>query len=106
MSAANLTISCTTNLQPSLHSKEHLRRLLCMLLSILGLSLVLTGSILGQNDSLPTFSAIESHEFDSIDLQNLTIMLNTPVMNKSGAIPFSYSLHGSNSCARGSSWSC
>ena len=35
-------------------------------------------------------SAIESHAIDSINLQNLNIMLNFPVMSKSGVMPFSF----------------
>jgi RHS repeat-associated protein len=54
----------------------------------------------------PTFSAIESHEVDSINLQNLTVLLSAPTISKSGAFPFSFTLNGSSSCIAGTSWYC
>jgi RHS repeat-associated protein len=58
------------------------------------------------NGSSPTFSAVESHQIDSINMQDLSIILTVPVRDKSGAIPFSYTLNGSSSCLKGTYWSC
>lgn len=44
------------------------------------------------NAGLPSFSAYDKHEIDTINLQNLNVVINSPVMSKSGAIPFNYSL--------------
>jgi YD repeat-containing protein len=38
------------------------------------------------------------HEIDSVHLQNLSIDLSVPVINKKGAIPFSYALEGVSDC--------
>lgn len=43
---------------------------------------------------MPAFSAYDSHEVDTINLQNLNIVLTVPVVSKPGAFPFSYSLIG------------
>lgn len=61
---------------------------------------------LGQNDGIPPFSAFEPHTVDSINLQNLGIQLSAPVMNKAGALPFSFTLNGASSCSAALSWSC
>jgi RHS repeat-associated protein len=42
------------------------------------------------NPGVPSFSAYDSHEVDTINLQNLDILLTTPFMSKSGAFPFRY----------------
>jgi RHS repeat-associated protein len=47
---------------------------------------------------LSTFSTVESHGDDAINLQNLTIYVNMGIRNKQGAIPFSYSLVASSLC--------
>jgi hypothetical protein len=49
-------------------------------------------------DTAP-FSSVESHGFDSINLQNLTVYLNIGIRDKAaGPIPFSYSLIGNSHC--------
>lgn len=45
------------------------------------------------NPGTPNFGASDSHEYDTVDLQNLNVVLTVPVMSKSGAIPFSYGLN-------------
>ncbi len=42
----------------------------------------------------PSWSAYEKHQYDTINLQNLNVMLNVPVMNKSGAFPFKATYSG------------
>jgi YD repeat-containing protein len=42
---------------------------------------------------------IQSFGIDSINLQNLSLGLNIPIISKPGAIPFSYSLIGKSSCS-------
>jgi RHS repeat-associated protein len=49
------------------------------------------------NPGTPSFSAYDSHLVDTVNLQNLNVLLNLPVMNKSGAFPFSASLVGGDS---------
>lgn len=41
----------------------------------------------------------DRHQIDSINLQSLSVAVNFRVINKAGAIPFSYSLAGESSCA-------
>ena len=59
------------------------------------------------------FTAYDSHEADTINLQNLNIILNVPIFNKSGAFPFTYGLQmdsyvhctGTFSLCGGTAWS-
>jgi hypothetical protein len=44
------------------------------------------------NPGTPSFSAYDSHQYDVLNLQNLNVALNVPVMSKSGAFPFHASL--------------
>jgi hypothetical protein len=62
---------------------------LCLLAACLSLAVVATGQI---NPGKPSFSAYDTHEYDTINMQNLNVSINVPVMNKSGAFPFQYSL--------------
>jgi hypothetical protein len=56
------------------------------------------GLIQAQVDTgTPSFSAYESHQVDTINLQNLAVSLSVPVMSKSGAFPFSFSFSGAPS---------
>src|SRR5713226_1554178 len=49
----------------------------------------------GQVDpGVPPFSAYDSHEGDTINLMNNNIVLNIPVMSKSGAFALHFSLIG------------
>jgi RHS repeat-associated protein len=73
---------------------SHPRRIVSLSFSVILLS-VLT---LGQNDGDPTFSTIEGHGVDAINLQNLGILLNLTVREKAGAFPFTYALIGNSSC--------
>jgi RHS repeat-associated protein len=41
---------------------------------------------------VPSFSAFDSHEIDAVNLMSNNILLNVPVMSKSGAFPLRYSL--------------
>ncbi|HEX3742211.1 MAG TPA: RHS repeat-associated core domain-containing protein [Terriglobales bacterium] len=75
--------------------------------STLVVTIVLASTlVLAQDNGVPTFSAVDPHEVDPINLENLTILLSAPVINKSGAIPFSYTLNGLSLCLKGSTWSC
>jgi YD repeat-containing protein len=38
----------------------------------------------------PSFSAYDSHSGDTVNLQNLNVIVNVPVRSKAGAIPFDY----------------
>lgn len=64
-------------------------------LCILAAFIFLSGSAGGQvNPGTPPFSSYDSHGVDTVNLQNLNVSLNIPVMSKPGAIPFSYGLSG------------
>jgi YD repeat-containing protein len=55
----------------------------------------------------PSFSAYDSHEVDTIDLLSNNIVLHAPIMSKSGAFPFRYSMVGGSyamNSGSGSSW--
>ena len=45
----------------------------------------------------PNWSAYDSGAYDTINLQNLNVSLNVPVMSKSGAFPFQFAFSGANS---------
>ena len=49
------------------------------------------------NPGTPSWSAYDSHQVDTINLQNLNIVMNVPIMSKAGAIPFSENLAGGDS---------
>ena len=49
------------------------------------------------NPGTPSFSAYDSQQYDTVNLQNLSVSLNIPVMSKNGAFPFSASLIGGDS---------
>jgi RHS repeat-associated protein len=68
--------------------------LFCVLISILCFAGFAGGQV---NPGTPSFSAYDSHQYDTINLQNLDVSLNVPVMSKSGAFPFSAALTGGNS---------
>jgi hypothetical protein len=49
------------------------------------------------NPGTPSFSAYDSGQYDTINLQNLNVGLHIPVMSKSGAFPFKLAMSGGNS---------
>ena len=49
------------------------------------------------NAGTPNWSAYDSGQFDTINIQNLSVSLNIPVMSKSGAFPFTFNLTGADS---------
>ena len=49
------------------------------------------------NPGTPSFSAYDSHQYDTVNLQNLSVSLNIPVMSKNGAFPFNAALTGGDS---------
>src|SRR6202035_5876479 len=46
------------------------------------------------NPGMPSFSAYDVHTADTINLQNLNILLNVPVYSKAGAMPINFGLQG------------
>jgi RHS repeat-associated protein len=67
-------------------------------LSTLAVLLCLARLGAGQtNAGTPSFSAYDGGQYDTINLQNLNVSLNVPVMSKSGAFPFNASLTGGDS---------
>jgi hypothetical protein len=60
--------------------------------------LIFAGPANGQvNAGHPSWSAYDSHLADTVNLQNLNVILNIPVMSKSGAFPFRAALVGGDS---------
>jgi hypothetical protein len=49
------------------------------------------------NAGTPNWSAYDSGQYDTINIQNLSVSLNIPVMSKSGAFPFNFNLTGGDS---------
>jgi RHS repeat-associated protein len=77
--------------------KRRRQRIQIPCLIVLAALLCFGGLATGQvNPGTPSFSAYDSHEVDRINLQNLNILVATPVMSKSGAFPFSYRLAGNS----------
>src|ERR1700722_9705630 len=46
------------------------------------------------NPGLPSYAAFDSRGLDTINLHNLNVLLNIPIMGKSGAFPFSFGMKG------------
>ena len=67
-------------------------RTLCI--CILTLATLAEGQI---SPGTPSFSAFDRGQYDIVNLQNLNVLLNVPVMSKSGAFPFNASLVGGDS---------
>jgi RHS repeat-associated protein len=60
--------------------------------------LLMAGLAGGQvNPGTPSWSAYDSHQVDTVNLQNLNVVLNVPVMSKSGAFPFRFAFQGAES---------
>jgi hypothetical protein len=51
-----------------------------------------SGIARAQNAGTPSWSAYDGGQYDTINLQNLNVSLNIPVMSKSGAFPLTASL--------------
>ena len=57
--------------------------------------LLCVGIARGQiNPGSPSFSAYDRYAVDTVNLQNLNVVLNVPVMSKSGAFPFDFGYSG------------
>src|SRR4051812_19452404 len=60
-------------------------------------ALVTSSTLFAQNDlGLPNFGTSESHQYETINLQNLNIVVHIPVRNKSAHYPMSYSITANN----------
>jgi len=72
----------------------------CNLHVCLAASLLFFSSLaaMSQTGGAPTTSVYDTHAIDSVNLQNLNVMLNVQVLSKSGAMPFSLSLSASSGC--------
>ncbi len=81
------------------------RRTIAIILSVGGF-LCLAGLAKAQvSPGTPSWSAYDQHQVDTVNLMSNTIMLNLPVMSKSGAFPFSAGLQGNNYAAPvGGTW--
>ena len=49
------------------------------------------------NPGTPAFSGYDGGQYDTINLQNLNVSLNVPLMSKSGAFPFNFAMTGGGS---------
>jgi hypothetical protein len=57
--------------------------------------LSLVGQAVGQvNPGFPSFTPQDCGQYDCINLQNLNVSVNIPIMSKSGAFPFSFYANG------------
>jgi hypothetical protein len=87
-------------------SRERLKRycLLCFLVTFLSLGELAHSQV---SPGYPPLSAYDTHSTDTINLENLNILLNAPVRSKAGAFPFTLDLQAASnvSGASGSSWS-
>jgi hypothetical protein len=65
----------------------------------LGIVLGLSGISLAQSDNLgrPNWTAYDSHAIDTINLSNLNVVINIPIMAKSGLFPISAALQKNSS---------
>lgn len=72
-----------------------MKRIVTILFTVYLLGACAYGQGLGPDDA----QLYDRHAIDSINLQSLSVAFNFPVINKTGVIPFSYSLVGASSCA-------
>jgi hypothetical protein len=87
--------ACTPARQPDRSERRAQQIFLPFALAAL---LLICGTVAAQvNPGHPNWSAYDSHEVDTINLQNLNVALHVPVMSKNGAIPFTFSVIGGNS---------
>src|SRR5580700_1746109 len=64
---------------------------LCRALGAIAVLLTLAAFGVAQTtEGTPNWTAYDAHQVDTIDLSNLNIAINIPVMSKRGAIPFSF----------------
>ncbi len=76
--------------------------LACVLIAFLCFAGLAEGQF---NPGTPSWGAYDSQAVDTINLQNLNVLLNVPVMSKSGAFPFNYGMVGNfYTYAYGGSW--
>jgi YD repeat-containing protein len=75
---------------------ERVRRilLLCVFAAFLSFARLAEGQVA---PGTPNFVPEDCHEADCVDLMNNNVTLHVPVMSKSGAFPFSFSLTGADS---------
>jgi YD repeat-containing protein len=78
---------CTPHLWESVNTQWFL----CVLGALLSFGVFARGQV---NPGTPSWSAYDSHAVDSINLQNLNIVVNLPLYHKAGAFPFQSSLNG------------
>lgn len=69
-----------------------LYRPLCLLVALLTFAGLANSQA---NPGMPAWSAYDRHVVDSVNLQNLTVIVNIPAMSKPGIFPISASLTGS-----------
>jgi len=74
----------------SLSSLKHV----CLLFTFvfLAFTALITQSPAQSSLGLPNFSAVDSHEVDTVNLLNNNILLTVPVMSKAGAFPLNFQL--------------
>jgi hypothetical protein len=68
------------------------RTLLC-LVAVFSLGLSLAGQQMVEQ-GMPSFGAVDSHEYDSVDLMSNDVMLDVPIMKKDGFLPVRATWHG------------
>jgi len=68
--------------------------LLCVFAALLSFARLAQGQVV---PGLPNFVPEDCHEADCVDLMNNNVTLHVPVMSKSGAFPFNFSLTGADS---------
>lgn len=84
----------STITQSTMRREDAVFAALLMLATVIGLA----GTGVAQvQPGTPNWSAYDSHDVDSINLSNLTVTLNIPVMSKSGAFPLKLSFLGGDS---------
>jgi YD repeat-containing protein len=68
--------------------------LACVLISFLCFARLAAAQV---NPGTPPFSGYDGGQYDIINLQNLNVLLNVPVMSKPGAFPFNFAMTGGGS---------
>jgi RHS repeat-associated protein len=88
-------------LQPSVRKAKHplsrasgWRFLLCTAVVLIFSARVARTQV---NPGTPSFSAYDSGEYDTVNLQNLSVSLHVPLMSKSGAFPLALGMTGGDS---------
>src|ERR1700688_68622 len=74
---------------------------------ILVLAVMLLCTSLSAQAGRPAFGAMDDQTYDSVNLQNLNVLIHAPIFQKAGAIPLSITFYANSYCTPATgTWQC